>query len=67
MKSTINSDKRAELAVWRRTAAYSLVLTQPIKRQDLGSAPDVLDALTLEWLGYCQSIGGLKLGNRDSE
>jgi hypothetical protein len=41
---------------------YSLVLSRSL--EDLASARDVLDALALEWLGYCKSIGGLKLRDR---
>jgi hypothetical protein len=41
---------------------YTLVLYQSLK--DLASASDTLDALVLEWLDYCKSIGGLKLNER---
>jgi hypothetical protein len=43
---------------------YSLVLYQSVR--NLASARDVLDALVLEWLGYCKSIGGLKLRDRNT-
>lgn len=43
---------------------YSLVLYQGLK--DLASARDALDALVLEWLDCCKSIGGLKLKRRDT-
>jgi hypothetical protein len=43
---------------------YSLVLSQSLK--NLASAQDALDALALEWLDCCKSIGGLKLRNRDT-
>lgn len=41
---------------------YSLVLYQSLK--DLASARDTLEAVVLEWLGYCKSIGGLELNQR---
>jgi hypothetical protein len=41
---------------------YTLVLYQSLK--DLASARDTLEAVVLEWLGYCKSIGGLKLNQR---
>jgi hypothetical protein len=43
---------------------YSLVLPQSLK--DPASASDALDALVLEWLDYCKSIGGLRLGERET-
>lgn len=44
--------------------SYYLLLTSPIKLNELGSADKVLDDLVLEWLGYCKSIGGLNLKKR---
>jgi hypothetical protein len=41
---------------------YGLILNENLK--NLASAGDPLDALVVEWLGYCKSIGGLKLANR---
>lgn len=41
---------------------YTLVLYQSLK--DPASASEALDALVLEWLGYCKSVGGLNLGSR---
>lgn len=40
---------------------YQLMLTKPIKPDELGSAGKILDDLMLEWLGYCKSAGGLDL------
>jgi len=45
---------------------YGVVLVQNLK--DLSSTGDVLDGLRVEWLGYCKSVGGLKLqGERPAE
>jgi hypothetical protein len=43
---------------------YQLVLTENLT--DLASTRNLLDALLVEWLGYCKSIGGLKLQARKS-
>jgi hypothetical protein len=32
-----------------------------MKPDELGSAGRILDDLVLEWLGYCESVGGLGL------
>lgn len=40
---------------------YNLLLKTPVKLDELGGLPDTLDQLVLKWLGYCESIGGLKL------
>ena len=54
--------QRPGCRVERHSSAYCLVLYETLK--DLSSAHEVLDALVLEWLGYCRSIGGLKLTDR---
>jgi hypothetical protein len=40
---------------------YNLLLNIPLKLDELGRLSDTLDQLVLEWLGYCESVGGLKL------
>jgi len=40
---------------------YQLMLTSLMKPDELGSAGRILDDLVLEWLGYCESVGGLGL------
>ena len=42
-------------------STWQVILTRPIKLEELGSLGEVLDSLVLEWLGYCKSIGGLGL------
>jgi hypothetical protein len=40
---------------------YFLFLTAPIDLSTRSGAPETLDQLVSEWLGYCESVGGLKL------
>jgi len=40
---------------------YFLVLATPIRESELAEIPEILDRLVSEWLGYCESVGGLKL------
>jgi hypothetical protein len=40
---------------------YNLLLETQVKLNELGGLSDTLDQLVLEWLGYCEPIGGLKL------
>jgi hypothetical protein len=37
------------------------VLATPIRESELSEIPEILDRLVSEWLGYCESVGGLKL------
>ena len=39
---------------------YALVLEIPFKLTDLASTAETLDKLLCDWIGYCESIGGLK-------
>lgn len=38
------------------------MLTTRIAVDEIANAPEVLDRLMEEWLGYCESAGGIKLG-----
>ncbi|MEK7406364.1 MAG: hypothetical protein AAB225_14780 [Acidobacteriota bacterium] len=49
-----------------RTDTFELNLETPIKPEEIGSAAEVLDTLMREWLGYCKSVGGLKLKKRQT-
>jgi len=40
---------------------YNLLLETQVKLNELDGLSDTLDQLVLEWLGYCEPIGGLKL------
>jgi hypothetical protein len=46
---------------------YNLLLKTPVKLGELGSLADTLDQLVLKWLGYCESIGGLKLKKHQAQ
>jgi hypothetical protein len=43
---------------------YGLYLETPIKLDELSSLPGVLSSVVLEWIDYCESIGGLNLRAR---
>ncbi len=46
-------------------AGFALVLEVAFKVDDTAPAPDdTLDKLLSDWIGYCESIGGLKMSGR---
>lgn len=55
---TERHERPAPADVWHY---YHLYLTMPIKLAEPAAVSKTLDDLILEWVGYCESIGGLKL------